>query len=104
MEPSSTKVLATLELVLTSELGGVYGYLDNRNRVAVIDGSRYLKFVAWRNNEKKKKELYVEVQYDLRNLIEEGDDSIGIVPSWGDAHLTWFATKNGFVGYINLEN
>lgn len=92
--------LAHLGLVAGSTLGGTYAYLDNRNRVSIIDGSRYLKFVAWRNSGNGK-EVFVADNYDLTTLIDDGDNSVGIVPSWTGE--TWFATKDGYAGYYDYD-
>ena len=96
LDQSTLKSIAACELKQGSTLGGTYAYLDNQNRVVIIDGSRHLKFVAWRNNGETK-ELFVDDEFDLTALIKAGDDSVAVVPSWdGD---TWFATRDGFAGY-----
>lgn len=91
--------LARLEVTKGGLLGGVYAYLDNENRLVLIDGSNHLLRVThvkdgplghWR--------LTVTQSTDLSAAIPSGDSSVGLVPDY-DGNV-WFATANGVVGVV----
>ncbi len=91
--------LARLQVAKGSLLGGVYAYLDNDNRVVMIDGSNHLLRIAhakegplgcWK--------LTVTESTDLSGAIPAGDNSVGLVPDY--VGNVWFATGNGVVGVV----
>ncbi|MGA7052930.1 MAG: hypothetical protein WBZ37_17010, partial [Mycobacterium sp.] len=93
--------LASLQVAKGSLLGGVYAYLDNKNRLVMIDGSNHLLRIShaqdgplgcW--------ELTVTESTDLSSAIPAGDSSVGLVPDY--AGNVWFATGQGVVGVSKL--
>ena len=93
--------LASLQVAKGSLLGGVYAYLDNKNRLVMIDGSNHLLRIShaqdgplgcWK--------LTVTESTDLSSAIPAGDSSVGLVPDY--AGNVWFATGQGVVGVSKL--
>ena len=91
--------LARLEVTKGGLLGGVYAYLDNYNRLVLIDGANHLLRINhvkdgplghWRLN--------VAESIDVSSAIPSGDSSVGLVPDY-DGNV-WFATANGVVGVV----
>ncbi|MFQ6399067.1 hypothetical protein ACLMAJ_37230 [Nocardia sp. KC 131] len=90
--------LAALTLVKGSLLGGVYAYLDNADRLVVVDGDRTLLRVAHARDAAGGWRLAVESSTDLASAIPVGDNVTGLVPDWSGN--VWFATGNGLVGLV----
>jgi hypothetical protein len=91
--------LARLQVVKGSLLGGVYAYLDNANRLVMIDGSNHLLRIAHaKDGPLGSWKLTVTQATDLSSVIPAGDSSIGLVPDY--AGNVWFATGNGVVGVV----
>jgi hypothetical protein len=79
-------------------LGGVNGYLDDRDRVVVADGSNSILRVAhaktangWR--------VYVDDRVDVGQASPAGDAITGLAPDF-DGRV-WFATTGGVVGTVD---
>lgn len=98
-DPASGAPLAQVQLAKGALLGGVYGYLDDRDRAVVADGDARLIAVShergpagagWR--------MRVEVLADLASVVPEGDALTGLAPS-GDGRV-WFTTSGGVVGIV----
>lgn len=93
--------LASLKVAKGSLLGGVYAYLDNENRVVMIDGSNHLlRITHAKDGPLGRWKLTVTESTDLSSVIPSGDSSIGLVPDY--AGNVWFATGNGVVGVVKL--
>ncbi|MFC4377719.1 hypothetical protein ACFO5K_26940 [Nocardia halotolerans] len=90
-----TGSLAQLSLTKGGLLGGVYAYLDNADRLVVVDGTRTLKRIAHERTAAGW-ELRVAESVDLTSAVPEGDSVTGLVPDWSGT--VWFATANGIVG------
>lgn len=97
-DPATAAPLAHVELRKGGLLGGVYGYLDGRDRVVVADGSNSILFVAHRRTATGW-QVYVDDRIDIAAHIPAGDAVTGIAPD----HLgrLWFATTHGVVGVID---
>ncbi|MCF8609400.1 hypothetical protein L5G28_04390 [Gordonia sp. HY285] len=94
--PYSAKVLATLPLTKGGLLGGVYGYLDEKNRVVVADGSGAVLHVGHHRTPNGWK-LSVDRRVDISKRI--GSDQVtGLAPDF-DGRV-WFVTTKGVVGTI----
>ncbi|MFI9507629.1 hypothetical protein [Nocardia sp. NPDC052566] len=89
--------LASLELATGSLLGGVYAYLDNDDRLVVVDGNRKLLRVGHVRNGSGWR-LTVDTSTDLTAVIPQGDNVTGLVPDWSGT--VWFATGKGVVGAV----
>jgi hypothetical protein len=93
--------LASLQVAKGTLLGGVYAYLDNENRVVMIDGSNHLLRVSHaRDGALGRWKLTVTESTDVSGAIPAGDGSVGLVPDY--AGNVWFATGNGVVGVAKL--
>ncbi|MFD3705972.1 hypothetical protein ACFWUP_22780 [Nocardia sp. NPDC058658] len=93
--------LASLPLTKGSLLGGVYAYLDNEDRLVVVDGGRRLLRVAHGRGEDGAWRLAATVQADLGGAIPQGDNVTGLVPDW--AGNVWFATGQGVLGFVGPD-
>ncbi|WP_372477292.1 hypothetical protein [Nocardia australiensis] len=90
--------LASLRLAKGSVLGGVYAYLDNADRLVVVDGSRMLLRIGHTRDAAGKWQLAVESSTDLSSAIPVGDNVTGLVPDYSGN--VWFATGKGLVGLV----
>lgn len=90
--------LASLTLAKGSLLGGVYAYLDNADRLVVVDGNRELLRIAHRRTESGRWQLAVDSSVSLAGSIPVGDNVTGLVPDWSGN--VWFATGGGVVGFV----
>ncbi|QBS42275.1 hypothetical protein [Nocardia sp. CS682] len=90
--------LAALPLSKGSLLGGVYAYLDNNDRLVVVDGDNRLLRVGHARDAAGKWRLVSEQVADLSAVIPLGDNVTGLVPDW--AGTIWFATGKGVVGAV----
>ncbi|MFJ8623035.1 hypothetical protein ACIRD3_09315 [Kitasatospora sp. NPDC093550] len=96
LDPESGDSLAELPLTKGTLLGGVYAYLDHRDRLVVIDGTRTLLRIAHRRTAAGDWQLSVDSSLPLATAIPDGDGSVGIAPDWQGR--VWFATAGGVVG------
>ncbi len=97
-DPRTAQPLASTQLTKGGLLGGVYGYLDDRDRVVVADGLNSILRVAhaktangWR--------VYVDDRVDVGQAIPAGDAITGLAPDF-DGRV-WFATTGGVVGTVD---
>ncbi|MFJ9844287.1 hypothetical protein ACIRYZ_28290 [Kitasatospora sp. NPDC101155] len=96
LDPATGESLTELPLAKGTLLGGVYAYLDNRDRLVAIDGSRTLLRIAHRRTATGGWQLYVDSSLSLAGAVPDGDGSVGIAPDWQGR--VWFATAGGVVG------
>ena len=91
--------LSKLALTKGSLLGGVYAYLDNRDRMVVVDGSGTLLRIAHDDSGK----AWVDSRIDLTDWIPAGsaDGVVGLVPDW-DGRI-WVATVSAGVAVVDME-
>ena len=88
------RVIARLPLAKGGLLGGVYGYLDDHDRVVVADGSGAILRVGHRWTASGP-ELYVAQRIDVRRHLR-GDAVTGLAPD--RQGRVWWATTGGIVG------
>ncbi|MFN3340789.1 MAG: hypothetical protein ACK40Z_13905 [Dietzia sp.] len=96
--PDTAAVLAEVQLAKGALLGGVYGYLDERDRVVVADGNRRLLAVGHHRDPDGTWRMTVEVLADLSAGVPDGDAVTGLIPAF-DGRV-WFATSGGVVGTV----
>lgn len=96
--PETAVVLAEVQLAKGALLGGVYGYLDERDRVVVAEGNRRLLAVGHRRDPDGTWRMSVEVLADLSAGVPDGDAVTGLIPAF-DGRI-WFATSGGVVGTV----
>lgn len=98
-DPATAQPIASLQLAKGGLLGGVYGYLDNRDRVVVADGSGSILKVAHSKNPDGRWRLFVDERIDVRGHIPPGDAITGLAPD--HQGRIWFATTNGVIGTVD---
>ncbi|QTJ70078.1 hypothetical protein HYG77_30875 [Rhodococcus sp. ZPP] len=91
--------LARFELAKGSLLGGVYAYLDNDNRLVVVDGNRQLLRLGHSRDAGGAWRLTVDSRVDLSGSVPPGDNVTGLTPDWNGN--VWFATGGGVVGAVD---
>ncbi|KAA0919843.1 hypothetical protein FQ137_00905 [Dietzia sp. ANT_WB102] len=96
--PDTAAVLAEVQLAKGALLGGVYGYLDDRDRVVVADGNRRLLAVGHERTADGPWRMTVDVLADLSPAVPDGDAITGLMPGF-DGRV-WFATSGGVVGTV----
>ncbi|MGN0099664.1 MAG: hypothetical protein ACI39C_01870 [Dietzia sp.] len=96
--PDTAAVLAEVQLTKGALLGGVYGYLDDRDRVVVADGDRRLLAVGHHRAPDGTWRMSVDVLADLAPAVPHGDAITGLMPAF-DGRV-WFATSGGVVGTV----
>jgi len=96
--PETAAVLAEVQLAKGALLGGVYGYLDDRDRVVVADGDNRLLAVGYERTDAGPWRMTVEVLADLSAGVPAGDAVTGLMPAF-DGRV-WFATSGGVVGTV----
>ncbi|MFI5532720.1 hypothetical protein ACIA8O_29725 [Kitasatospora sp. NPDC051853] len=101
LDPSSGASLTELTLAKGSLLGGVYAYLDHRDRLVVVDGNRDLLRVGHHRTAGGGWQLTVDSRLPLAGAVPDGDAVTGLSPDWQGR--VWFATGNGVVGTADDE-
>ena len=97
--PRTAQVLARLPLTKGQLLGGVYGFLDDRDRVVVADGSgRILRVGHHRTADGPR--LRIDAATDISRHLG-GDGVTGLAPD--HRGRTWFATTGGVVGTVTAD-
>lgn len=93
--------LAQLELAKGSLLGGVYAYLDNRDRLVAVDGEQNLQRIAHTRDAAGHWSLHVDETVNLSSAIADDDNVTGLSPDWEGN--VWFATAAGVVGAVDRD-
>ncbi|MBA4862241.1 hypothetical protein H1V43_12755 [Streptomyces sp. PSKA54] len=96
LDPDDGSSIAELALTKGSLLGGVYAYIDQEDRLVVIDGSRSLLRVGHHQDADGDWKLTIDRSLSLTSVIPEDDAVTGLSPDWRGR--VWFATGNGLVG------
>ncbi|WP_320778982.1 hypothetical protein [Streptomyces sp. CRN 30] len=96
LDPDDGSSLAELALTKGSLLGGVYAYIDHKDRLVVADGSRSLLRVGHHRQTDGSWKLSVDSTLSLASVIPEDDAVTGLSPDWQGR--VWFATGGGTVG------
>ncbi|MBM7368367.1 hypothetical protein [Gordonia hydrophobica] len=94
--PRTARVLARLPLAKGQLLGGVYGFLDAKNRVVVADGSGRILRVG-HHRTARGWQLRIDEATDVARYLG-GDGITGLAPDY--AGRTWFATTAGVIGTV----
>lgn len=106
LDPATGKSLASLDLPKGSLLGGVYAYLDERDRMVAVDGNGDLLRIAHdRNGPDGSLRLYVERRTPLDHVVSAHcgaarcDSVTSLMPDF--AGRVWFATADAVVGFVD---
>ncbi len=104
LDPSSSARLAKLKLPSGSLLGGVYAYLDDADRLVMVDGDQNLIRVGAKKTGRliRKWRLSIEQSVSLASAVTHhcggGDcDAVVSISPDGDGAV-WFATRGSVVG------
>ena len=96
--------MAKLNLPAGSLLGGVYAYLDNQDRLVMVDGKHNLvKVKAWLDTSRiiKRWKVTIDESISLTEAVNShcggNCDSVVSINAGGQGDI-WFATKQGLVG------
>lgn len=92
---------ATQTLAKGGLLGGVYAYLDNENRLVVVDGNRRLLRIAHARDAAGRWALGVASSVDLSLAVPAGDGVVGLIPDSTGA--IWFATEHAVAGRVSPD-
>ncbi|MFK0296446.1 hypothetical protein ACIQU6_39075 [Streptomyces sp. NPDC090442] len=99
LDPATGASLTELTLTKSGVLGGIYSYLDDRDRLVVVDGSGDLLRIAHARTVGGKWELKVVERTPLTAAVSAGDGVVGLAPDWRGR--VWFATGHGRVGTVD---
>src|SRR6478752_9830742 len=99
LDKTNGNSLAKLPIAKGSLLGGVYAYVDNQDRVVIIDGNRDLVRIAHTKSAAGSWQLSVVERTSLSSVIPAGDSAVGVVPAY-DGRV-WFVTAGGKVGAVD---
>ncbi|WP_436520562.1 hypothetical protein [Actinoplanes sp. HUAS TT8] len=91
LDKNTGNAVASLSITKGALLGGVYAYLDEQDRVVIVDGNRDLLRIAHTATT-----LTVVEKTSLASQIADGDAVVGVIPAY-DGRV-WFVTSGGTVG------
>lgn len=98
LDPVTAQPLARKQLPKGALLGGVYGYLDDQDRVIVADGDNVLHAVGHVRDASGAWRLTDGVLADLSRLVGADDHVTGLAP--GSDGGIWFVTVDAKVGAV----
>ncbi|MFJ6518168.1 hypothetical protein ACIQJ4_07885 [Streptomyces filamentosus] len=98
LDPATGADLASLALPKGSLFGGVYAYLDNADRLVVVDGNNNLVRVGHHRTDSGWT-LRTEQPTPLGDAVPAGDNIVGLTPDWQGR--VWFATSGGVIGTVD---
>ena len=105
LDPSTGGRLASLKLTGGGLFTGVYPYLDQADRLVVVDGSGALLRIAHERRSDGRWILRVAERTSLRPALATACDGgdcggvVGLAPDW-DGRV-WFATDAGVAGFVD---
>ena len=92
----STRTLS-FRRITSDTSGGVYFYLDHRDRAVLGTAARRIEVVAHDGAA-----FHLERAYDLAPMVPEGDAVTAVLPDWTGRY--WFVTRQGLVGTVDPES
>jgi len=92
----STRTLS-LRRITSDTSGGVYFYLDQRERAVIGTAARRIEVVAHDDAG-----FHLERAYDLAPVVPPGDAVTAVLPDWAGRY--WFATRQGLIGTVEAES
>ncbi len=98
LDPHDGAPLAALEVTAGSLFGGVYGYLDDDDRMVLVDGAADLLRIGHRRDGSGWA-LEVVERTPLADSVPAGDTVTSVAPDYGGG--VWFATGGGTVGLVD---
>ncbi len=100
LDPLTGEQLASMDLVPGSLFGGVYGYLDDADRMVLVDGAGDLLRIGHRRDGDDWS-LTVDQRTPLADVVAAGDGVTSVTPGYGGE--VWFATAGGTVGAVDPD-
>ena len=94
--------IASLAVASGSLLGGVYAYLDQANRLVLVDGENKLIRVAHNRNKLGIWQLSIAESTPLGAGVPSGDAATSVAPAYNGK--VWYATAGGTVGVVDTVN
>lgn len=101
LDPQSGASLASIELTAGGLFGGVYGYLDEADRMVLVDGVADLLRIGHRQAGGRWV-LAIDQRTSLAGSITPGDTVTSVSPDYGGE--VWFATEGGTVGLVDTTD
>lgn len=98
LDPATGASDASLEMATGGLFGGVYGYLDDQDRLVMVEGDTDLVRVAHRH-EGAGWALTVDERTSLAGAVRDGDTVTSVAPDQDGG--VWFATEGGVVGVVD---
>ena len=98
LDPATGASAASLELAIGGLFGGVYGYLDDQDRLVMVEGDTDLVRVGHRR-EGAGWALAVDERTSLAGAVRDGDTVTSVAPDHDGG--VWFATEGGVVGVVD---
>lgn len=100
LDPESGETLGSLEVPKGALLGGVYAYIDHKDRMVFVDGSNTLLRVA---HSADGRTVYVDERVSLNRFLSQykGDQVVGVVPDWQGR--VWVASAHGAIGVVDAD-
>ena len=92
----STRTLS-IRTITSDTSGGVYFYLDERDRAVLGTAARRIELVAHDDSG-----FHLERAYDLAPVVPEGDGVTAVLPDWTGRY--WFVTRHGLVGTVDRRS
>ena len=96
MSPDGT-ILEDLNLPKGALLGGVYAYVDNENRMVLVDGTSTLIRIA---HDPDGRNLRIDQRVDLASVLQ-GDQIVGLTPDWQGR--VWLASKKSLAIVVDFD-
>jgi hypothetical protein len=101
LDPQTGSSVAELALQAGNLFSGVYGYLDDADRLVMVDGSNDLLRVA-HQRDGSVWSLEVDQRTPLDDALAVGDSVTSVAPGY-DGEV-WFATADAMVGYVDTTS
>lgn len=100
LDPVDGRSLASLPLAKGSLFGGVYAYLDDEDRLVVVDGNATLLRIA-HHHDGSAWRLSVDESTSLAAALPDGAAVVGLSPGWD--REVWIAASDGTVGTVGED-
>lgn len=97
-DPNTAQPVARIQLAKGALLGGVYGFMDDRDRVVVADGNHVLHAIGHARDASGAWHMTDDVLADLAPALAPGDHITGLAP--GTDGRIWFVTTESRVGTV----
>lgn len=108
LDPTSGDTLAHLDIAKGALLGGVYAYLDDHNRLNLVDGKGQLLKLGKHLNPDGQWKIEADEQFNITGFLNNGggeegtpDAVVGLTPD--QRGNIWLATAQGRVGILRVD-